>query len=498
MANVKFFQPFDLSQPSLGGNILNAVVTRQTSNQVVIDFDDEQISFQGQNITYSGNLNLGGNITGGTIQSFSYSNDSTGNIIVANNFGTTVNAVTVYSFVRLGNVQGLFNYALRGNDTFSGSAGNDVILGYNGNDVVRGFGGNDTLLGQAGNDWIDGGVGADRMDGGVGIDTLDVRFFTSRYVLNMATGTTNIAGETARNFERVYTGRGNDVVNGTARNNLIVGGAGNDKLSGFGGRDTILGQAGNDWIDGGVGADRMDGGDGVDTLDVRFFTGRYVLNMTTGGTNIAGETARNFERVYTGRGNDVVNGTSAGNFIASGAGNDVLRGFDGNDNLFGQAGNDTILGQAGNDRLDGGANNDTLIGGANNDRLVGNIGNDRLIGTDFTAQGRRERDTLISGNRSDRDIFVLAERRGGTGQIYYDDFGTVDFAIIQDFDIAGAAANTDRIQLLGSAANYRLSAVNVSGIQGTGIFASNDLIGIVRNTNVANLRLTNSSQFIYV
>ena len=53
MANVRLFQPFDLSQPSLGGNILNAVVTRQTSNQVVIDFDDEQILFQGQNITYS-------------------------------------------------------------------------------------------------------------------------------------------------------------------------------------------------------------------------------------------------------------------------------------------------------------------------------------------------------------------------------------------------------------------------------------------------------------
>ena len=188
MANVRLFQPFDLSQPSLGGNILNAVVTRQTSNQVVIDFDDEQILFQGQNITYSSNLNLGGTITGGTIQSFSYSNDSTGNIIVANNFGTTVNAVTVYSFVRLGNIQGLFNYALRGNDTFSGSSGNDVILGYNGNDVLRGFGGNDTLLGQAGNDWIDGGVGADQMYGGVGIDTLDMRFFTGRYVLNMATG----------------------------------------------------------------------------------------------------------------------------------------------------------------------------------------------------------------------------------------------------------------------------------------------------------------------
>ena len=106
-----------------------------------------------------------------------------------------------------------------GNDQVYAGAGNDTVLGGFGNDTLRGQAGNDRIYGQAGNDWIDGGTGLDRMDGGAGIDTLDVRFWNGAYNLNMITGVTNYAGETAVNFENVYTGGGNDRIIGTAGNN---------------------------------------------------------------------------------------------------------------------------------------------------------------------------------------------------------------------------------------------------------------------------------------
>ena len=71
--------------------------------------------------------------------------------------------------------------------------------------------------------------------------------------------------------------------------------------------------------------------------------------------------------------------------------------------------------------------------------------------------------------------------------------------MIRDFDrFSGAGDISDRIQLLGSAANYSLSNVVVGGITGAGISFGNDLIGIVQNFSAANLNLMNSNQFTYI
>ena len=66
-------------------------------------------------------------------------------------------------------------------------------------------------------------------------------------------------------------------------------------------------------------------------------------------------------------GNDVVNGTAAGQ---------LLQGRDGNDTVQGFGGDDRLEGGVGQDRLDGGIGNDTLAGGAGNDTLVGGLGDD--------------------------------------------------------------------------------------------------------------------------
>jgi ELWxxDGT repeat protein len=95
-------------------------------------------------------------------------------------------------------------------------------------------------------------------------------------------------------------------------------------------------------------------------------------------------------------GNDVLNGTAAGETICGLAGDDRLNGLAGNDTLWGDAcgakakpvtsaasgsgGNDTLNGGAGNDHLYGAGGNDVLNGGKGNDKLVGGSGNDKLTG----------------------------------------------------------------------------------------------------------------------
>ena len=75
------------------------------------------------------------------------------------------------------------------------------------------------------------------IDGGAGIDTLDTTAFTGNYVVNLATGGTNFAGESFINMENLISGVGNDTLTGTAGANAIDGGAGNDIIGG-GGNDT--------------------------------------------------------------------------------------------------------------------------------------------------------------------------------------------------------------------------------------------------------------------
>ncbi|NER81209.1 MAG: hypothetical protein F6K42_16905, partial [Leptolyngbya sp. SIO1D8] len=232
------------------------------------------------------------------------------------------------------------------NDILYGNDGNDTLLGSSGNDILYGGNHNDTVNGGSGNDFIDGGWGLDSMDGGAGTDVLDVRFWDDAYELNMETGATNYIGEVAKNFEYVLTGSGNDIITGTGGDNFISTGDGADKVLAGDGKDTIFGGLGNDWIDGGFGVDTMDGGSGFDTLDVRFWYGAYELDMKTGVTNYAGETATNFEQVYTGIGNDKIRGTSGFDVIDTGGGHDLLEGREGNDILEGGSGNDTLDGGA--------------------------------------------------------------------------------------------------------------------------------------------------------
>ncbi|NRR34123.1 type I secretion C-terminal target domain-containing protein [Oxalobacteraceae bacterium] len=82
--------------------------------------------------------------------------------------------------------------------------------------------------------------------------------------------------------------------------------------------------------------------------------------------------------------NDTLMGTSEGERISSGDGDDLIDGMDGDDYLQGEKGNDTLLGGAGNDTLRGDDGDDSLLGGEGDDHFVVydwfSSGSDTLIG----------------------------------------------------------------------------------------------------------------------
>ncbi len=316
-----------------------------------------------------------------------------------------------------------------------------ALIGTNGHDTIRGFGGNDIIFGLAGNDWIDGGFGLDQMNGGAGFDTLDVRFFNGDYHLNMTTGVTNFAGETAVNFERVFTGNGNDIITGTSGNDHIYtgggndrvyGGLGNDLISGQDGNDILYGQAGkdrifggngNDFISGGYDDDYQNGGAGIDTIDYTHWNSGGTYNLNTGLASFVGfytEEIIDFENINTGAGADSIFGTSDRNVIRSGDGNDIMNAGDGNDWVSAGGGDDIVNAGAGNDTVYGSTGNDTLNGGTGNDVLVGGTGND----------------SLLSGSTADRDIFRYNSSSDGYDRIL-------------DFDTAGALQDIIQVRNVG-------------------------------------------------
>jgi serralysin len=163
-----------------------------------------------------------------------------------------------------------------------------------------------------------------------------------------------------------------------------------------------------------------------------------------------------------------------------------INGLGGNDTIYGGNGADRLFGGDGNDYLIGGNGGDYLVGGNGRDYLAGSSGNDILIGVDPNSNnpGRGEIDTLV-GNGGN-DVFVIGDAR----HVFYNDAGRSDYALIRGFN-----PREDRIQLKGSAADYRLRSVK-GGIE---IYNNNgqqpELIGMIEKVNNLNL---NANYFSYI
>jgi serralysin len=163
-----------------------------------------------------------------------------------------------------------------------------------------------------------------------------------------------------------------------------------------------------------------DGG-GVDTLSAANQPRNVELHLTAGGFSKIGNPVWNehawvrdnlaiafnatIENATGSNYDDYIFGSTAGNVLMGGPGNDTMRGsewadhdvFDndtmyggsgddfmsghnGVDRMYGGEGNDRLMGDNGNDTLSGGNGNDILYGGTGNDRLLGGLGNDTLNG----------------------------------------------------------------------------------------------------------------------
>ncbi|MEJ5989219.1 peroxidase family protein [Ramlibacter sp. PS3R-8] len=265
---------------------------------------------------------------------------------------------------------------------------------------------------------------------------------------------------------------GQDIIFGGGGADSLIGLGGSDLLDGGVGSDTIVAGNGNDTISYviGDGADAIDGGNGADTLNILGTAGSDLLSVLTsggvlagvaGGTvtgvetvtanllgaadtlsyegnaegvtvNLGAGTASGFttiagvERVVGGSGNDTLAGGVDGDALDGGQGNDALSGGDSADRLTGAAGDDALTGDAGDDTLTGDAGGDAIDGGAGNDALTGGAGADQI--------------------------------RGGAG----DD--TIEYTLGDGADDVDGGADTDRLNIRGTALSDTLSVVLAAGL----------------------------------
>jgi Ca2+-binding RTX toxin-like protein len=413
-------------------------------------------------VDYAANVNTnGGSLQG--IQVSSYDPANGNGRFYAYKAGNSDVDIIQYANVEKFNITGT-QYAddIRGgnsDDTLIGGAGNDTIDVGTGNDVVNAGDGNDTIIT---NDSTSASAVLS-IDGGTGNDTLvNANFSAATANLSINNLGTTIAlpnGSSisnVENFVNLTTGSGNDSIN-------FVQGDNNNVKTGDG----------NDTINAGLGRDTVDGGSGTDTLIVD-----YSANVNTNGGSLQGIQVSGY---------DPANGN--GRFYAYKAGNsdvDIIQ--------YANVEKFNITGTQYADDIRGGNSDDTLIGGAGNDTIDGGSGNDIINGIDLgrsSNNGTGEVDFLRGGAGSDR--FIL----GDNVNSYYDDqniasSGGSDYAIIADFN-----QNEDRIQLHGTASDYRLvvSGANTNLYIDKAGTEIDELIGVFQNITGLNL---SSNAFQYV
>lgn len=284
-------------------------------------------------------------------------------------------------------------------DTLYGDQGNDFLFGHHGNDSLIGFTGDDKIFGGSGDDHLDGGDGNDVINGGSGMDrfvfstpssfgdrkllndpdTRNILDFTKTTVsiavdLSLAVATVideyRVMHSRAGGFEKIYGGKGDDIIRGSDFPEMIDGGDGNDYIYGNAGSDELYGSGGSDVVYGGAGNDVIRTGEG----DNRAFgeAGNDLIYALNGNDELRG-----------GDGDDEIYGHGGADFIDGGAGDDQLWG-EGPEAYSGQGiapqfigpFADIMLGGDGDDYLAGGFGDDALTGGAGQDAIFGHDGYD--------------------------------------------------------------------------------------------------------------------------
>lgn len=233
-----------------------------------------------------------------------------------------------------------------GGDLFHGS-GNEDIVSYGDEQVIEASvtGGFDVLVGHNGADTADYSDPAfDDIDADLGLFYLPYFGFVGVAEKNFAEG-----GEGFDVLLSIDNMVGSDVYDG---DDSIEGSEGNNVIDGGEGDDSLYGAGGDDVLDGGEGWDELYGGDGDDTADYSDAPGAVNVNLFAGKAYEDGfgteDDLNSIENVIGSAYGDTIFGNYADNYLAGGAGNDLVEGSEG-------SGADTVNGGDGTDSLAGSA-----------------------------------------------------------------------------------------------------------------------------------------------
>ncbi len=230
----------------------------------------------------------------------------------------------------------------------------------------------------------------------------------------------------------VQAGTGDDAVTATARADRLDGGGGRDDLDAGAGDDSLAdGDA-----PGTADSDVLRGADGSDSVSYGSRTAAMAVDLLLGTAGEAGEAdvLAGVESIATGSGDDTIRGSAGAESLQAGDGANVVDGGGGDDSLSGSGrlaggpgdddlacgepctadggdGDDELMGSVGGERLSGGGGDDVLFGLDGGDTLDGGAGDDQLRGDfavgedeggDDVLDGGPGRDTLFGGPGRDR------------------------------------------------------------------------------------------------
>ena len=269
----------------------------------------------------------------------------------------------------------------------NGTSGADFLVGTNGDDTINGLGGDDT---------INGFVGADRVNGGAGNDTIvltatstDLNTATNTQIVNVEV--VSAAGAATGVIINLHNQTENLTIIGSGNNDTITGNTGNNTINAGGGDDTIVGF---------VGTDRIDGEGGTDMI---------VLTATSAALNSANN--RSIVNI------EAVSAASAGSGVIIDVSNQnegfMITGSTFGDTIIGGDGNDAVLGFVGMDRIDGGGGTDMIVLTTTSADL-NSAGNFRIVNVEAVSAASAESGVIIDLSNQNEGFRITGSAFGDT------------------------------------------------------------------------------------
>jgi len=231
---------------------------------------------------------------------------------------------------------------------FTGAENFTVTSGSAGDTLVTGDG-DDVIASRAGSDFVTTGQGNDVLDGGDGTDALsiDLSDEAGGVTINLLlAGQQQTGGTGSITAFESFAG----TVTGSAFDDTLIEGA-------FNYDTTFNTGAGNDLVQVSDGTDTVNMGDGSDRLVVDYSSSTVRVYMIT---PLSGSLAAGYSGAYY-----IAGGYARANFTG-------VEHF----TVYGSSAGDTLVGGDGNDTFDGGAGADSLTGGGGNDTYVVDIAGD--------------------------------------------------------------------------------------------------------------------------